>query len=468
MNLPRPLVLFLAFCGGAAIFATPLVLGAIALGTGRTAASPAASTPAAASTAASPSSGAVLGTITINAVDLGFEPASVEVAQAGRYTVMFMNKGKLAHDITFADGTKIPAAGGAMATGEVVIPAGGLTFICSVPGHEAAGMKGGVTVAGAQASGSPAPGGSTAPAASIAPDPSAPAYTPRDPKAPALASGTVHDIELKMSERLMTVAPGYQQLVWTFADQVPGPVMRVKVGDTVRVHLVNPATNKMGHSIDFHASMVAWNDEMRTINPGEELVYEYKANYAGVFMYHCGTAPTLHHIANGMYGMIIVEPKEGLPKVDHEFALVQSEWYLGPQGQVTDLTKASAGAPSPDFVVFNGIANQYKDNPIPVGVNETVRVFVLNAGPNVDSSFHVVGTIFYDVIKEGIHLAEGNPGNWGGQAVDLSPAQGAIVEMRFAEDGMYPIVTHAFNYASKGALGLFKAGDGGPAVTGSH
>ena len=200
MNLPRPLVLFLAFCGGAALFATPLILGAIALGAGRTAASPAASpgasTSVAGSTAASPSSGAVLGTITINAVDLGFEPASVEVASAGRYTVMFMNKGKLAHDITFADGTKIPAAGGAMATGEVVIPAGGLTFICSVPGHEAAGMKGGVTVAGAQASGSPAPGGSAAPAASIAPDPSAPAYTPRDPKAPALASGTVHDIEL--------------------------------------------------------------------------------------------------------------------------------------------------------------------------------------------------------------------------------------------------------------------------------
>lgn len=472
MTLPRSLVLFLAFCGGAAIFATPLVLGAIALGAGHPTAAPAASAALAASGAAAPSSDAILGTITINAVDLGFEPSTIEVAKPGRYAVMFMNQGALAHDITFADGTKIPAAGGAMADGDVVIPAGGLTFICSVPGHEAAGMKGAVTVAGAQASGSATPSGSgapiAAPAATVAPDPSAPAYTPRDPKAPALASGTVHDIELKMSERLMTVAPGYQQLVWTFADQVPGPVIRVRVGDTVRVHLVNPATNSMGHSIDFHASLVAWNDEMRTINPGEELVYEYPANYAGVFMYHCGTAPTLHHIANGMYGMIIVEPKEGLPKVDREFALVQSEWYLGPQGQVTDLTKAIAGAPSPDFVVFNGIANQYKDNPIPVGVGETVRVFVLNAGPNVDSSFHVVGTIFHDVIKEGIHLTEGNPGHWGVQAVDLSPAQGAIVEMRFAEDGMYPIVTHAFNYASRGALGMFQAGDVGPPVTGGH
>ncbi len=464
MNLPRPLVLFLAFCGGAAIFATPLVLGALALGVQGPAA--AASPSGLVAVSGAPTSDAVLGTIEINAVDLAFKPPTIEVKQAGRYTVMFTNGGALAHDVTFADGTKILAAAGAKGQGEVVIPAGGLTFICSVPGHEAAGMKGTVTVAGAPASGSAAPTGSAA--ATIGPNPSAPAYVPRDPAAPALASGTVHDIEMKMSERLMTVAAGYEQLVWTFADQVPGPMIRVRVGDTVRIHLINPATNTMGHSIDFHASMVAWNDEMRTINPGEELVYEYKANYAGVFMYHCGTAPTLHHIANGMYGMIIVEPKEGLPKVDKEFAFVQSEWYLGPQGQVTDLTKAAAGAPSPDFVVFNGIANQYKDNPIPVKVGETVRVFVLNAGPNVDSSFHVVGTIFHDVIKEGIHLAEGNAGNWGVQAVDLSPAQGAIIEMRFAEDGLYPIVTHAFNFASRGALGLFKAGDGGPPIPGSH
>jgi nitrite reductase (NO-forming) len=240
------------------------------------------------------------------------------------------------------------------------------------------------------------------------------------------------------------------------------------VGDTLRVHLVNPDTNKLPHSIDFHASMVAWNDEMRSINPGEELVYEYQAKYAGVYMYHCGTAPALHHIANGMFGMIIVEPEGGLPPVDHEFALVQSEWYLGPQQQVTDLAKASAGAPSPDFVVWNGVANQYADNPIQVPVGDTVRVFVLNAGPSVDSSFHVVGTIFHDVIKEGIHLAEGNPGNWGVQAVDLAPAQGAIIEMRFAEDGLYPIVTHAFNYVGKGALGLFQAGDGGTPMAGGH
>jgi nitrite reductase (NO-forming) len=298
-------------------------------------------------------------------------------------------------------------------------------------------------------------------AAPVEPNPEAPAYVLRDPAAPPRAEGELHEIELVMTERQMTVADGYEQLVWTFADEVPGPVLRVKVGDVVRITLKNPDTNAMPHSIDFHSSMVAWNDEMRSINPGEELVYEFEAKYAGVYMYHCGTSPALMR-------MIIVEPAEGLPEVDHEFAFVQSEWYLGGQGQTIDITKASAGAPAPDFVVWNGIANQYADNPIQVPVGETVRVFVLNAGPSIDSSFHVVGTIFHEVIKEGIHLQEGNDGNWGSQAVDLSPAQGAIIEMRFDEDGLYPIVTHAFNFVGRGALGLFQAGDGGPGVEGGH
>jgi nitrite reductase (NO-forming) len=311
-------------------------------------------------------------------------------------------------------------------------------------------------------------GGGGGAAGPVEANPEAPEYVLRDPTAPELPAGDVHEIELVMTERQMTVAEGYEQLIWTFGDEVPGPVLRVKVGDLVRITLVNPETNSMPHSIDFHASMVAWNDEMRSINPGEELVYEFEAKYAGVFMYHCGTSPALMHIANGMFGMIIVEPEGGLPEVDHEFAFVQSEWYLGAQQATIDITKASAGAPAPDFVVFNGVANQYADHPIEVGVGETVRAFVLNAGPSIDSSFHVVGTIFHSVIKEGVVLAEGNEGSWGAQAVDLSPAQGAIIEMRFDEDGLYPIVTHAFNFVGKGALGLFKAGTGGEPMEGGH
>ena len=260
----------------------------------------------------------------------------------------------------------------------------------------------------------------------------------------------------------MTVAPGYQVAAWTFGGTVPGPVIRVKVGDTVRVHLINPATSQLAHSVDFHASQVAWNDEMTSIKPGEDKIYEWKAPYAGVWMYHCGTSPALHHIANGMYGMVIVEPKGGLEPVDQEFFLVQSEWYLGPQGEPVSLTKAAAAAPAPDFVVFNGVANQYKDHPLQVGTGERVRFFVLDAGPSVDSSFHIVGTIFDRVIKEGVELVRGNTGSWGAQAVDLSPAQGSIIETTTAEDGLYPIVTHAFNFVGRGALGLLQAGDGDP------
>ena len=189
---------------------------------------------------------------------------------------------------------------------------------------------------------------------------------------------------------------------------------------------------------------------------------EWTANYAGVWMYHCGTPPALHHISNGMYGMVIVEPKAGLTPVDHEFALVQSEWYLGPQGDLTSLEKAAAAAPAPDYVVFNGVANQYLDNPLQVDTGKRVRVFVLNAGPSVDSAFHVVGTIFDSVIKEGVQLNRDNSGGYGSQAVDLAPAQGAIIEFQTAEDGLYPIVTHAFNFVGRGALGLFKSGDGDP------
>jgi nitrite reductase (NO-forming) len=207
---------------------------------------------------------------------------------------------------------------------------------------------------------------------------------------------------------------------------------------------------------------VAWNDEMRSIDPGGDLVYEFTTDYAGVWMYHCGTPPVLHHISNGMYGMVIVEPEGGLPPMENEFAILQSEWYLGAQGEPSDLIKADQGAPSPDLILFNGVAFQYRDTPIEIPTGEEVRIFVLNAGPSIDSAFHVVGTIFDTVIREGVGLERGNAGNYGSQAVDLAPAQGAIIEMKAMEDGLYPMVTHAFNFPGRGALGFFQAGDGDP------
>ncbi len=460
----------------------PAVLVAAALATGCTAAgqptwtyppaggpqvaNPSGAPPAEPAEPAAPGAdGEVAGTLEIESFDMGFTPTDLTVPAAGRYEVTLTNTGTIPHDITFPDGEQAVANAGESATVAVDVPAEGISFLCSIPGHEQAGMTGTIGVEGTAGHGggdNPDDHGGPPPATNVEADPNAPAPEVHDATAPKRLDGEVHDIDLVMTEEDMTIAPGFVQKVWTFGGTVPGPVIRVKVGDTIRVHLKNPATNQLPHSIDFHSSQVAWNDEMRSINPGEELVYEWTADYAGVWMYHCGTNPTLHHIANGMYGMVIVEPAEGLPAVDKEFAIVQSEWYLGPQGQPADLTKAMAAAPEPDFVLFNGVASQYVDAPLQVETGETVRVFVLNAGPSVDSSFHIVGTIFNTVIKEGVHLTKGNEGNWGAQAVDLSPAQGAVVEFTTAEDGLYPMVTHAFNFVGRGALGIVQAGDGDP------
>jgi nitrite reductase (NO-forming) len=243
-------------------------------------------------------------------------------------------------------------------------------------------------------------------------------------------------------------------MMWTFEDQVPGPILRGKIGDLFTVTLVNEG--EVGHSIDFHASKVAWDDEMRTIASGEELVYQFRADHAGAYMYHCGTSPALHHIGNGMYGAIIIDPPVLAP-VAKEFVMVQSELYLGPQGEAGDLTKMQ----NEDFdaVVFNGYWNQYKFDPIDVEANERIRVWVIDDGPSENSAFHIVGTIFDTVWKEGTYLLQPDARRGGSQVLDLQPAQGGFVEFTFAEEGFYPMVTHKFSNVGKGALGLFRAGD---------
>ncbi len=279
-------------------------------------------------------------------------------------------------------------------------------------------------------------------------------FAARDPKAPAVPSGTVHRITLEATEEVLEIAPGVEQIMWTFGGEVPGPTIRGKVGDTFEFTLVNKGEN--AHSIDFHASKVAWNTEMRSIAPGESLVYRFEAKHAGIFMYHCGTPPVIHHIGNGMYGAIIVDPPT-LGSVDHEFVMVQSELYTAPSGEVAGPEKMLAE--DWNGVVFNGYVNQYLHRPIRVEPNERVRIWVLDAGPSENSSFHVIGTIFDTVYKEGEYLLVPNAGRGGSQALDLQPAQGGFVEFTFDVPGLYPFVTHKFASASKGSVGLFQAGE---------
>ena len=228
-----------------------------------------------------------------------------------------------------------------------------------------------------------------------------------------------------------------------FGGQVPAPTLRITEGDTVHFTLTNQGT--MPHSIDFHAAQIAWSRAYQEVAPGASASFEWTARYPGVFMYHCGAAPVLMHMADGMYGMAIVDPKGGRPPA-REYVLVQSEFY-GSGGEYAKMLNDS-----PDFVVFNGQANRYKTTPLVANAGELVRLFLVNAGPNSFSAFHVIGALFSH------YESDGYPPNAQGmhQTIEVPPGDGALVELTFAEPGTYPFVTHKFSDASKGATGLFK------------
>jgi nitrite reductase (NO-forming) len=276
-----------------------------------------------------------------------------------------------------------------------------------------------------------------------------------DPTLQPAPGATVHDVKFSAEEKVLEVAPGVTQEMWTFNGQVPGPTLRGHVGDVFNVTLTN--NGKVGHSIDFHASKTPMDIDMRTLQPGESLVYQFKADYSGVWMYHCGTAPVLHHIGSGMFGTVIIDPPD-LDTVDHEYLFVQSELYLGKNGGPADFAKM----PNEqwDGVVFNGYASQYSFEPIRVEPGDRIRVYVMDVGPSENMSFHIVGTIWDTVFKEGAYLLRpGNAISGGSQALDLQPAQGGFVEFTLDERGKYAIVTHKFANPGKGALGFFQAGE---------
>jgi nitrite reductase (NO-forming) len=399
-------------------------------------------------------------TVEVELGDLYVSPASIEVAAGAPVTLVVANVGAIPHDLVVdgGAGTKMLDPGESE-TVEIGSFTADTQAWCTVPGHKEAGMVLDIVVTGAADTVTVAAGGGTTSAASDAAtiDPQAePAadWKPYDPTLAPAPGGTEHEITLRATEVVLEVAPGVTQELWTFNDLVPGPMLRGKVGDIFTVTLVNEG--KLGHSIDFHASKVAWDDEMRTIQPGESLVYQFEAKHAGAYMYHCGTAPALHHIGNGMYGAIVIDPPD-LPPVDHEFIFVQSELYLGPDGKPGDLTKMIDE--SFDAVVFNGYHNQYLHAPIRVEPDERVRAWVVNDGPSENSAFHIVGTVFDTSWKEGSYLLRPDARQGGSQVLDLQPAQGGFVEFTFDEAGLYPIVTHKFSNVGKGALGLFQAGE---------
>jgi nitrite reductase (NO-forming) len=281
-------------------------------------------------------------------------------------------------------------------------------------------------------------------------------FTAHDATVPPVEPGTVHRVTLTVTNTDTEVAPGVKQTLWTYTQDgrpgaMPGPTLHGKVGDTFVVHLVN--NGDIGHSIDFHAGALAPDVPMRTIDAGESLDYTFTATKSGIWLYHCSTMPMSHHIANGMFGAVIID-RPDLAPVDREYLLISSELYLGPQGGVADMTKINAKAP--DAYVFNGYVNQYDARPLVARTGERVRIWVLDAGPNRSTAFHVVGGQFDTVWSEGSYLLRRGDGQHGGsQALALAPSQGGFVELTFPEPGRYPFVSHVMVDAERGAHGAF-------------
>ena len=261
-------------------------------------------------------------------------------------------------------------------------------------------------------------------------------------------------VKMETIEKTMKMADGVDYTYWTFNGDVPGQMIRVREGDTVEVEFSNNPNSTVPHNVDFHASTGTGGGAAATFTaPGRTSTFRWKALQAGLYIYHCAVAPVGMHIGNGMYGLVLVEPKEGLPKVDKEFYIVQGDFYTkgkyGEPGlQPFDMDKAIRE--DADYVVFNGHVGAIAgDNALKAKVGETVRMYVGNGGPNLVSSFHVIGEIFDKVYVEGGKLINENVQS------TLIPAGGAaMIEFKVDIPSSLTIVDHSlFRAFNKGALG---------------
>jgi len=303
-------------------------------------------------------------------------------------------------------------------------------------------------------------------------------------------AGDLHEVCLDAVNRRVRIAEGESITAWTFGGTVPGPTLHVGEGDTVDVTMANRSGQDIGfnvpgkepHSIDFHAAQVAPNDEFRGIEAGRKIHFRWRAESPGVFLYHCmgaagveeehaeeggglveryeGTAlDVMEHVAHGMFGVVIVEPKEGWPhRADREFVLVKNEWYVQPPDtseghQSFEYDAEAALRKRPRWVAFNGRAYQYVDQPLTVEAWDRVRLYLVNAGPNDAASIHVIGSIFDSVYRNG---SPENPEH-GLQVVLVPAATGAVGEFVVPEPGVYKILDHELTDAAKGAIGRIRA-----------
>jgi nitrite reductase (NO-forming) len=372
------------------------------------------------------------------------------------------------HDVAFPDfnaQSKHIAGQGNSDTFEFVADKPGtFKYNCLLAGHKEAGMVGSFVVTGS-ATDSQAP--ASAPGQVVSSEPvvvSNPATKGadivRDPTEIPAEIGvrepqTVR-IDLEAVEVLGQLADGTTYKYWTFNGQVPGPFVRVRVGDTIEVHMKNMTGSSMAHSVDFHAvTGPGGGATMTQTKPGEETMFTAKVLNPGLYVYHCATPMVAEHIANGMYGMILVEPEEGLPPVDREFYVMQGEVYtkeaFGSTGLLTEDTQAILNE-NPQYLVFNGAVGGLTDQkPLKANVGETVRIFFGVGGPNFTSSFHVIGEIF-DRVYEQASLT--SPVLTNVQTTSVPPGGATMVEFKLEVPGRYILVDHALARLQRGLAGF--------------
>jgi nitrite reductase (NO-forming) len=266
------------------------------------------------------------------------------------------------------------------------------------------------------------------------------------------AEPVTRSFALTVEDKRVDIGAGMSYAASTYDGTVPGPVLRVRQGDKVTIHLINHTTS--AHGIDIYAAQISPNNFSG--DPGKEVTYTFRADVPGVFAYHCSAIPVLRHVADGMYGMMIVEPKDGWPNGKaREIDIVQGEFYGTPdkQGLVIGSSKKMIDA-QPDFVVFNGMVNRYDaEHPIPIKVGQLVRVFFLDAGPNLPSVFHVSGAIFSTVYRSG------NPADTlrDVPSFEVGPGNGAVFEFKVTEPGKFQFSDQSMAHPYKGAIGVFRA-----------
>jgi nitrite reductase (NO-forming) len=353
------------------------------------------------------------------------------------------------HDIVFPDqNAKSPRITGRGSSTTLAFRAertGDFAYLCSVPGHELAGMKGQFLV-------TPRPPAPTVAEAIISRE-----ATDLPPPIGPRATQTVR-VDLISVELEGRLAEGATFGYWTFNGKVPGPFLRVRVGDTVEVHLKNAADSSMIHSVDFHATTGPGGGAAATqVDPGHEKMVKWKALVPGIYVYHCATPMVAHHIANGMYGLILVEPEGGLPPVEHEFYVMQGEIYteaaFGQRGS-QDFSAEKLLHERPEYFVFNGsVGALSRLHPMKAKVGDTVRIFFGVGGPNYTSSFHVIGEIFDRVYTLGD--VQSAPAR-GVQTVTVPAGGATIVEFKLDVPGNYPLVDHALSRVERGLIGILQ------------